>query len=80
MFDFCQPPDQLTAPTHDVYWRLPMLPVQNLSLIVSKSKLVLKRCLLFLAYVKTIDVLTSQNFKGISPHFILYCDLVLCSR
>ena len=48
--------------------------------IVSKSKLVLNRCLLFLAYVKTIDVSTSQNFKRIFPYFILYCDLVLCSR
>ena len=43
--------------------------------------------LFFLSDVKTVNVLTSQNFEGISPSFISYhaldehtqCDFVTCS-
>ena len=69
-----------------------LFPVQHLFPYCFQTKLVLKRCLLFLAYVQTIGVLILQNSKkGFSPTLpcimILYCvldehfqcDFVICS-
>ena len=75
MFDFCHLPNWLTVPTYDAYWRLPMLPIHKCYFITSKSRKYLKVVCFFLLYLITIKVLTSQNFEGISPYFVIYCAL-----